>query len=508
MVHIQKITQTVPRSQSERGVTVILVIAFMAIFLVVLGTITSYTFTQSRYGRALYAREQALQIAEAGLEYYRWFLAHNPGNLTNGTGAGGPYTYTVTDPEGDTMGEASITVNGNQSCGAIQSVDITSQGESEANPLFKRTLFARYMRPSVAEYSHIVNANVWAGSDRNITGPYHSNGGIRMDGTNNSDVTSAVSTWVCDSSFGCSPTNNSADGVFGAGTGSALWRYPVPQIDFPSFFSSLGTSTTALRLYATADGIMLSPTSTRVNNVQQGSTYSSVGGSEQRGYHLNFRSDGTVDVYRVTGASYVRGYNSLLGWHNDYSIISSQTFIGNLTPPSDCTVIFSQAKTWIEGTVSGKVTLVVADEGSFVPNTLFANNDLTYQTVDGTTGLTVISEGSIIIPLLTPDVMTVRGIFVAQTGFFGRNHYVTTGSNEVPSQYDSYVQQSQLTTNGSVISFRRVGTKWLCGSPGVYCSGYNNRIDNYDRLLAFSPPPFTPSASADFKFVLWREEQQ
>jgi hypothetical protein len=490
----------------DRGVTIILVIAFMAVFMVILGTITSYTFTQSRYGRALYAREQAVQIAEAGLEYYRWFLAHNPNDLTNGTGAPGPYEYTVTDPEGGEIGTASITVAGNQSCGVTQSIDITSVGVADADPAFTRTLFARHMRPSVAEYSHIVSDNVWAGADRNITGPYHSNGGIRMDGTNNSDVTSAVSTWVCNSSFGCNPTNNSAPGVFGAGTGSALWRFPVPQIDFPSFFTSLGTTTSALRLLALNDGMLLSPTSTWVGGVRQGAEYNSVGGSSQRGYRLVFRSDGTIDIYRVTDTDSVRSYNSLLGWHDDYSIVDDETFVGNFTPPSDCSLIFVQAKAWIEGTVSGKITVVAADEGSFVPNVLFGNNNLTYQVVDGTTGLTVISEGSIIIPLLSPDVMTIRGIFVAQTGLVGRNHYTNSGSNAVPSQYNSYVLRSQLTTNGSVISFRRVGTKWLCGSPGVYCSGYNTRLDNYDRLLAFFPPPFTPAASADYKFVLWRED--
>ncbi|MFZ2707329.1 MAG: pilus assembly PilX N-terminal domain-containing protein, partial [Minisyncoccia bacterium] len=84
-------------TRTERGVTIILVVAFMAIFTMILGAITSYTFTQARYGRALYAREQAIQIAEAGIEYYRWFLAHNPYDLTNGTGGAGPYTYTVPD---------------------------------------------------------------------------------------------------------------------------------------------------------------------------------------------------------------------------------------------------------------------------------------------------------------------------------------------------------------------------------------------------------------------------
>jgi hypothetical protein len=212
-------------------------------------------------------------------------------------------------------------------------------------------------------------------------------------------------------------------------------------------------------------------------------------------------------VYRVTDADPVRGYNGLLGWHDDYSLIDDETFVGNFASPSDCGVIFVEAKAWIEGAVSGKKTLVVADPSpSFTPNIIFGNANLTYATTDGTSGLTAVSEGSIIIPLLSPDVMTVRGIFIAQTGFFGRNHYQIGGSNGVPSSYNSYVQQSTLTTTGSVVSNLRVGTKWNCGSPPSYCSGYNSRVDNYDRLLAFYPPPFTPAASADFRFVLWREE--
>src|SRR3989338_7130088 len=94
---------------SESGLTIMLVLAFIGIFGLVLGTISSYGLTQSKYGRGLYAREQALHIAEAGLEYYRWFLSHNPSILVSGAGLVSPYNYSVTDPEGGTLGSASVT---------------------------------------------------------------------------------------------------------------------------------------------------------------------------------------------------------------------------------------------------------------------------------------------------------------------------------------------------------------------------------------------------------------
>jgi len=485
----------------ERGVTILLVVAFMGIFTLILGTITSYTFTQATYGRALLAREQAMQVAEAGVEYYRWFLVKNPTIMQTGIGLESPVTYVVEDTEEGRIGEATITATIATACGVPQYINITAEGRADSNASFPRTLEGRYMRPSTAEYSHIVNQNVWAGADRNITGPYHSNGGVRMDGTNNSDVTSSVSTWVCDSSFGCSPTNSSAPGVYGSGSGYALWQYPAPQVDFASMAANFGS----LASSAYTHGIYLSGTTTRVDGVQQGGSYSSVAGSDQRGYRLIFNSNGTVTIYRVTGTSYTRGYNGMLGWHNDYGIIATQTLVGTFSPPADCGLIYVNAKTWVEGTVSGKVTVVSADTGSYAVDTIL-NNNITYSTFDGSAGLTVLAERSILVPLLSPDMMTVRGVFVAQGGLFGRNHYTTSGSNEVPSGYDSYVQQSSLTTNGSVISNLRVGTKWLCGSPGSYCSGYNTRIDNYDRILAFSPPPFTPAASTDYRIVLWREQ--
>ena len=492
-------TEYLPRELRSRGVTVILVLIFMGIFAMLTGSVAGYVFEQGKYGRALSAREQAIHIAEAGIEYYRWFLAHNPSVLQDGTGLVSPYTYQVNDPEGGNLGNATITATPNLQCGVSQWIDIVSEGTANSAPMFPRTILVRHMRPSVAEYSNMLNSNVWAGADRNITGPYFSNGGIRMDGTNNSNVSSAVSTWSCGSSFGCSPTQ-SKPGVWGAGSGSALWKFPLSTFDF----SGIATNFSALKTYAQTGGIVLNPTSVQVGGVQQGGTFSSVGGDDQRGFHLVFNANGTVSVYRVTGTKLIRGLRAdTLSWGDDYDTITSETLKGTYAVPSGCSLIYSEAKTWIEGTILGKVTIVVADTGSYAPDILLQGN-INYVSSGGTSGLSAIAEHSVRIPLVAPDTMTVRGIFIAQTGYLGRNHYTTSSSNKVPSQYNSYVKRSTLTTNGTVVSNGRVGTKWLC--DGSYCSGYNTRVDNYDRLLAFGPPPFTPAASPDYTFVAWKEQ--
>ena len=482
-------------SPYTRGVTTMLVIAFMGIFLLIMGTVTSYVFEQAKYGRALYGREQALAIAEAGLEYYRWFLAHNPNNLTNGTGLPGPYTYTVADPEGGTLGSASIAVTGNTQCGVIQSIDITSQGTSNTNVAFKRTLTARYMRRSVASYSYLLNSNVLAGADRAITGPYFSNGGIRMDGTNNSDVSSALTTWVCNSSYGCTPTQNNAPGVVGSGSGFALWQSSAASVDF----SGIATSLSSLKTYAqTGGGLYFAAATGSVNN---------------RGYHFVFNSNGTVDVYRVSATYSVPSYNSQTSWTlNEYSIIRTKTLVGNYTIPSACRLIFVEDRVWVEGVVSNKVTLVAATPSSTATTPdIYIPNNIIYATNDGTSGFTAISEGNILIPINSPDTMEIHGIFSAHSGRYGRNMYVndnaTYGQYSVgyaTSTWNSYVTRAQLTTVGTVVSNARTGTSWTSG--GVTVSGYLSRIDAYDQLQATNPPPFTPSASPDYSFVLWREE--
>ncbi len=465
----------------KRGVTVILVLGFMAVFSIILGTVTSYALQQARYGRAIYAREVALHVAEAGLEYYRWFLAHNPSIMTAGVGLVSPYTYTVSDPEGGSLGNATITATASLQCGAVQWVDLTSSGVAAADQSFPRTLSARYMRPSVAEYSYLLNGNVWAGADRTIRGPYHSNGGIRMDATHNSDVTSAVATWTCDAGSGCPSTQS---GVFGAGSNPALWTYPVPSISF----SAIGVNFTDLETRSeTQGGIHYNPASGSVNN---------------RGYHLVFNAAGTVTIYRVSSTIGEDSQSSQYGAGMEYSIINNQTLLGTYAIPPTCSLMFFEDRVWVEGTVNGKVTVIAAtpNDSSTSPDA-YLNNNIYYAAYDGTDGLTVAAERNVLIPLVVPNAMEIHGIFIAANGHYGRDYFTTSN---VASQYDQYVTRSQLTTVGTVVSNGRTGTSWNCG--GSYCSGFQTRFDYYDQQLAFSPPPFTPTASTDYRFNLWREQ--
>ena len=474
--------------QLQSGVTTLLVVAFMGVFTLIMGALVGYVLEQAKYGRALHAREEALSIAESGLEYFKWHVAHNTAIREDGTGLQPSYSYAVNDPEGGELGSANITASAKMQCGRVQWIDVGSEGVSNADARFKRTLAARYMRPAVAEYAFVTDSGVWYAS--NVTGPVHGNSVVRMDGTNNSTVSSKLGEdeFWCTSSFGCSPSRWE-DGVFGNGPGSALWQFPVGEINFATMIAD----TAPLQGYANADGLYLSPIRVYLDGIAQGSQFSSVGGSESKGFHIVFNSDGTVTVKRVTSTnSLSSAFDPQTGnLVTDRSDIASETTVGTYSLLSDCALIYSEAKTWISGTVSGKMTVVAADPGSFSPDIILggtisvSEGNIGYATTDGTTGLTAIAEHAVRFANKVPNDMSIRGVFVAQNGFYGRYFY-------------GYFRNS-LTLNGSIISKLRAAT-WY-GS-----SGFQNRYTTYDRLQAFDPAPFTPSARVDYGYVLWREQ--
>ena len=463
-------------TNTRRGYFVVLVLVFSAVFLTLISALSGYIFVEKRAQLAKENREKAIHIAEAGLEYYRWFLAHYPDDLQNGTGMPGPYEQTVDDPEGGELGTYSLDIEGDVFCGEISRVTITSTGWTAADPSLRRTVSASYVRPSVAEFSHIVDANVWAGSDRVISGPYHSNNGVRMDGTHNATVSSGVEDWLCTSSFGCSPSQTQ-DGVFGGGSPQELWEFPAPPVDFNGITVDLAQ----LKTFAENDGVYLDD-------------------SGNYGYDVVFRDDGSVDVRTVTGTQAVWGYSTSEGWEQERSVITSTSGFTNYDVPSDCPVVFIEDDVWLSGEVSGQVVFAAADlSGGSVDRSVILSGDITYASASGD-GLTVIGEENVLVGLVVPDVMDIFGVFIAQKGRFSRNHYDTAYLN---SSLDPYVTRDTLNTTGTVVSKNRVGTKWTSG--GTFVSGFSQRNDSFDRDLAENPPPFTPVISDDYTFRSWQE---
>jgi hypothetical protein len=476
--------QTSPQStRPNAGFLLILVLVMGSIFLFLVSSFIGYVVTQNQVVNFRHEQQRATEIAEAGLNYYRWYLAHYPSDVTSGTGLPGPYVHEYKDPEGDVIGEFSLEISSSNYCGDIATIDITSTGHTYVDPTAIARVSARYKRPTVADYSFVINSGVWFGDSRIITGPVHGNQGVKMDGFHNSSVGSGQATFNCTSTYGCNPTNYGVDGVYttsGQATPS-LFQYPVSPIDFA--------------------GITLDLADIKDKAQNNGGIY--YGPISGYGYRVIFNPNDTIDVYQVRNTADYYSYSSEEGTHSgERNIITNQRRLANDRPiDPDCPVLFFEDKTWIEGEVNQKVAIAAANLSSNAQTNIVINGNLTYGS-NPDAGLVAIAEDDIDVGVVVPNNMTANGIYIAQNGRFGRNQYQTSWFN---SSYDPYVTRNSLTRLGTVVSNGRTGTAWI-NSYGTTVSGFHNRTTSFDINQVKNPPPLTPETSDVYLFEDWRQD--
>lgn len=490
----------------KKGQIIVWVLIIGIFFVIVLGAILELVLTTHKNSLRELSREQAFYIAEAGIEYYKWHLQHFPSDVQDGEdqccqnppcSVCGPYSHLYSDPEGRVRGYFSLEIESTQRCGEISYAEIYSTGWTNKFPDAKRKISVKYSYPTVADYSYVLNDNVWAGSDREIRGPYHSNGGIRMDGTNYSIVSSAKSEWVCSSSFGCDSCPTSAGchiegwsclcpGVFTTANGKTdLFKYPVTPFDFDGITVDLANIKDLTKNQG--KGFYFPP----------GVTYP----TENYGYYIQLNGS-TMNVYRVDKVDYVYACkdecDSWDDWYWEGSIISKKTYLGSYDLSTDCNLVFVEDNLWIEGEVQGKVTIVSADlENPNKDTDIWLPGNITYSTRDGSDGLLLVGQHNILIAPNSPENMDLEGIFIAQKGHFGRNYYSCWN-------YPSYCLKSYLEIYGAIVSNGRVGTQWTSGWGGV-ASGYKKRENIYDPNQSLNPPPFLPKTSEEMQLINWKE---
>jgi hypothetical protein len=483
----------------KKGIISIYLLVFGTLFLILFSSVLNFSLTQIKISKQKIAWQKSLEIAEAGINYYRWCLNNEIENNC-------PLEKEYADISGNVIGKFKVTVEKTMSCNQNISQKIISEGFTFEFPEIKRKVSVLYSRESVAKYAYILNSNVWVGEDHQIRGPYHANGGIRFDGKNFSSVSSAQNNWVCTSSFGCGPSGIGygqglcppecqiinhqcvCPGVFSTTYNSnrGLFSFPVTSFDFQGVSANLAQIKSAAQ---NLGGIYLPPA--RYINPQG------------KGWHLIFLADGRVEAKIITALSATCGYSleydgfSLCGtaqegyWQNNYFTISSEFTYQTFILPSSCSAIFVEDNLWPEGTIKGKVVLASGNLIEANKDTdVILNYNLNYAQGEDN-GLTLIAERNILIGPNSPNNMVLKGIFIAQKGRFSRNHY--------PGNI-----KDTLRIEGSIISSGRVGTQWVT-LGGHIVSGYRSRETFVDLNLLYSPPVFTPFLSPQFKIVKWQE---
>jgi len=525
------------KNLKQKGVIAVWVLGFSFAVLIMLGGTVGFVLLQQKTSVERMASEESLHIAEAGINYYKWYINQNSTTTQTIIQDGnnwctssqtlsvcgsldwcGPYEHEYKDTNGNALGKFSLCTKGKSICGQILGAYAKAIGYTDKRPKIKRVILAKFAATTVAEFAYLVNESVWVGDDRSIYGKYHSNNGIRIDGTGNSIVSSGVGTWLCTKFFGCDPPNCDPEcthegdacrcpGVFGSGGGSDLWKYPV----LPFNFDGITSNFLKIKNLANSNGRYYEPSINIDENAD--------------GYHFIFKEDGTFDVKIITELKEVNSSDGENFKWKPEIIKDEYTYKTNVTTSDSCGLIFAEDNIWVEGTIKGRKTLATAnliDDNA--QTSAIINWNLDYTTLDGSDSFALLAEKDILIPLCSPggdgdtsynplcnrsgytDKMVVRGVFVAQTGFFGRNYYPQAKKNGKKwESYQPWCYRNDLLIYGSIVSQKRVGTKWMC--EWGYCSGYENRTNYFDQKLATNPPPLLPYISPDLKIVSWEELQ-
>lgn len=435
---------------------------------------------QIKAGRAIVNREQALAIAEAGIEYYRWHLAHAAQDFQDGTGAAGPYIHQYYDTDGNNIGRFILTITAPQVGSTL--VTILSEGRVNADPAVVRKIQVQMGIPSWAKYSVAANDFMRFGSGTDVYGEIHSNKGIRFDGLAHNIIASAAADFndpdhSGGNEFGVhthvSPTDPlppasvpSRPDVFLAGR-----NFPVPALDFAGLtadLSQLKTKAQAAGRYFANSGF--------------------------QGYNLVLKTDDTFDLYRVTSkVSAPSGctISSQPGW-GTWSI-QSQVLLANYAFPANG-IVFIEDHVWVEGQMNGARLTVVSARFPESPSTntsITVNKDLRYTNLDGSDALGLIAQENFNIGLKSNDTLFIDAATVAKNGRVGRFYY--------RSQCGLGYIRNSVTLRGTIVTNNRYGFAYTDGT------GYQTRNLIYDANLLYAPPPSFPLTSDQYSTLAWQE---
>ena len=480
------------RSTTQHGGILIQVIAFMTIGIIILSGFIGWGVMSVRTARHVELREQALQIAEAGIDYYRWHLAHAPSDYQDGTGAPGPYVHDFFDKWGTKIGEFSLTIVP-PPVGSTM-VTIQSTGKALNDPSVRRTLQAKYAKPSFAKYALVTNTDVWEDGVE-IFGPYHANGGVHFSNVLAHNVVTSAKTTYTDPDFG-----GTRWGVY---TDKAIAGYPSGDPNPPTAYPNRPDVFAAGRQISVPavdfTGIM-SDLATIKTNAQSGGLYYAPSGG--LGYHIVLKTTGKFDIYRVTAktpspngtcsANYVYADSGGGMW----SIQTQVLITANVNFPANG-LIFTEDDVWVDGQINGARIAIAAARFPDNPATrasIIVNNNLLYTNYDGTDVIGLLAQNYIRIGYASAATLRIDGAILAQSGAIWRDYY--------PSNCGASYVRTQITTYGSMISNQRYTFSWWCGS---FCSGYATQISSYDPNLLYNPPPSFPLTTDKYQILSWDE---
>lgn len=461
MKYLSQILKKLLKDESGNMILSAMIFGTLA-FSITVFAVSGYAMSENRASIYKHNQEISFQIAESGIEYYRWHLAHDNSDFQDGTTSTGPYVHDYKDKNGDLIGYFSLNIIAPATGTTITTIE--SSGWLKSNPNSKRHIKARIGFPSLTDYSFLLNEDLWIGDSETVHGKMQSNGGIRFDGTADAEISSAKETYLCENSSGCSPEVTKS-GVWGSSSSTEFFRFPVPAKDFTGITANLAT----IKSNAQSTGIYLSS-------------------SGYDGWRIKFESDGSILIAKVGSVSCYWGYTQKTGWENVCLDIVSYEGSDTTYYMSDSMYIYAEDTVWVEGVVKGRASVGVSDG-----NSIIIKDNITYLDKDGTDVLGLIASEDILIPRSSPDDLEINAALLAKDGYATRYYF----SGDI---------KNSITTYGAVLANQGWTWSWVDSSHNTI-SGYENTYSNYDANLTYGPPPSYPVGS-EYNLISWEEFYQ
>jgi hypothetical protein len=435
----------------------------------------------------------AFSMAEAGVEYYRWHLAHDPVDYYDGQGSTstGPYVHDYYNKNGQLIGRFALTITPPATGTTV--VTIRSEGTVVADPSIKKIIEVRMGIPSFATYAVAANDVMRFGTGTEVFGEIISNYGIRFDGIAHNLVKSAVATYDDpdhggQDEFGVHTHSGTADplppasvpdrpDVFMVGR-----EFPVPAVDFAGITQDLAD----LRTLA-----------------QSGGYYASSSGAQ--GYNLVISPSGTYSVYRVTAT--VPAPNGCTNTSNQDGwgtwSIQSETLHASGTIPANG-IFFFEDNVWVRGTVSSSRVTVASGRFPDNPSTrtsITVNEDVRYTYYDGRDAIAFIAQEDFNVGLYSNDILRIDGAIIAQNGRIGRYYYSPPNNQSNNNRCGPTVVRQRIILYGMIASDERYGFGYTDST------GYQTRELIYDANLMYGPPSGFPLVGDQYVQISWEEIQ-
>jgi len=469
--------------KENKGIIVIQTLVFGVVVVIIIGALSGWAATTTKAGRIAFNREQAFQSAEAGVDYYRWHLAHAPTDYQDGTGTTGPYIHNLKDKDGNIIGEFSLDITAPGLGSTL--VKIKSIGTSAFDSSYQRKILSQVAKPSIAKYSVAGNNAMRFGAGTEVFGPIHVNGGIRFDGLAHNIVTSGATTYTDGDWDACTKSNSygvhtclspadptspttlpSRPDVFEAGR-----LISQPTIDFSGFTTDLAILKSNAQ---TSNGF-----------------YRDAAGSGYVGYHIVLKTNDTFDLYKINSWA---SLGDCSGTSSSWSV-NTQTLQGNYQFPSNG-IIFIEDNVVIDGQINGaRLTITAADLP--VPSNpanyknVIINNDLSYTSYDSTDSIGLIGQKGVMVGMISEDNLKIDAALIAQNDRVGRFYYIGGSC--------TYKNRSVISLFGMIASYTRYGFAYTGGT------GYTTRNITYDANLLYAPPPNFPLTSDQYQILSWQE---